>query len=44
MNYYCSNCKLKVIVSGKTKIKACSCNASIIAEIVSNLKGTSKLK
>jgi len=44
MNYYCSKCKLKVIVSGDKKIKACKCNAPIVAEIKSNLKGVGIVK
>lgn len=44
MNYYCSQCKLAVIVlQGHEPIKACTCNAAIIAEINAGLKGSGSL-
>lgn len=44
MNYYCSQCKLAVIVlPGYEPIKACTCNAAIVAEITAGLKGSGTL-
>lgn len=38
MNYHCGKCKLAVIVVGVEKpIKACTCDAPIIAEMEANL-------
>jgi hypothetical protein len=45
MRYYCSKCKLAVIVfPGKEPIRACRCEAPIFAEMSAQPKGTSKLK
>lgn len=44
MQYYCSECKLAVIVlPGHEPIKACTCNAPITAELSAGLKGTGSL-
>ena len=44
MNYYCSQCKLAVIVlQGQEPIKACTCNVAIIAELSAGLKGSGAL-
>jgi len=44
MNYYCSECKLAVIVLPDTEpIKACKCNAAITAEMVATVYSHSKL-
>lgn len=44
MRYYCSKCKLAVIVlPNKGPIKACKCDAPIFAEMSAQSKGTSKL-
>ena len=38
MDYYCSKCKLAVIVVGvETPIKACNCDAPITAEMEADL-------
>jgi hypothetical protein len=45
MKYYCSKCKLAVIVlPGKEPIFACKCNAAVTAEMSAQPKGTSTLK
>jgi hypothetical protein len=44
MKYYCSKCKLAVIVlPGKEPIRACNCNTTIVAEMKAQPKGTSKI-
>lgn len=37
--YYCSACKLAVIVIGDQKFVACKCGSPIVAEAASALKG-----
>ena len=40
MQYYCSQCKLAVIVQkGHDPIKACQCDAPIVGEMEGDLKG-----
>jgi len=40
MKYYCSKCKMAVIVvKDKEPIVACNCNAPIIGEMEASLKG-----
>jgi hypothetical protein len=44
VNYYCSNCKLGVIViEGCEPIKACNCDAVITAEVSVILYGENKV-
>lgn len=44
MNYYCSQCKLAVIVlPGYDPIKACTCDAAITAELSAGLNGSGTL-
>lgn len=44
MPYYCSECKLAVIViAGHPPIKPCKCNASIIAEASAQATGSGNL-
>jgi len=42
--YVCSKCGLGVIIMEGKTIKACKCEAPIIAEMATKLKGVSKLK
>lgn len=42
--YSCSKCGLAVIVIGDNKIKACKCEAPIIAKLTVKLKGEGKQK
>jgi hypothetical protein len=44
MKYYCSKCKLAVIVLPEKTIKACKCDAPVTAEMSAQPKGTSKIK
>lgn len=43
MIYYCSKCKLSVIIIEDKKIKVCKCKAPIIAEMVATVYSSSKL-
>lgn len=44
-DYYCSKCKLAVIVVKDEKpIKACNCNAPIYANMEATAKGVSKMQ
>lgn len=42
--YKCSECELEVIVNGEEKIKACFCDAPIIADMEAHATGTSSLE
>jgi hypothetical protein len=44
MAYRCAACNLAVIVEDNTIIKACSCDAPIIAEMQATAKGTGSVK
>ncbi len=37
--YHCQACKLKVIVIGEKVIKACKCDAPVVAELVATMAG-----
>jgi hypothetical protein len=43
-NYKCSECGLVVIVDGEDLIKACNCEASVIAEMTATATGSGGLK
>jgi len=42
--YKCSKCGLAVIVTNTKVIKACNCDAPIVAEASATAKGTSVIK
>ena len=43
--HYCKECKLPVLVTEKGKIiKACKCNAPVVAEMKATVYSQSKLK
>lgn len=42
--YKCSNCGLAVIINGEEKIKACNCNAPILADMEAHATGTSSIE
>lgn len=40
MGYHCSQCKMAVIVLGGEVIKACHCEAPIVAELAASLNAS----
>jgi hypothetical protein len=44
MKYHCSKCGLAVIVIEEKTLKPCQCDATIVAEMEGEAKGTGKLE